>query len=126
MKKAVFYRLCRDRDKGLVAIETDGYMQSFTTSDGHIIELGFNKLPGGTIRITELGSGVAASTVQTDKFTTYKNLIEYIETDPDYLDTTYRLMQEDVNNYMGLLDDLLDEGKVVDLETVKENRYNYL
>lgn len=123
MKKGVYYRLCKDYiHGGMCAVETKGYVETFTTSDGITIELGFHKGRGmSEICATELETGVRANTTDAESCTTYDRIIEYYSTHPEVMDSIYEMKDQ----YAGILTDLIMQGKVITIEEAKANNWNF-
>lgn len=128
MKRETFYRLCIRRENmhgknrkevikdknNYVAVKEQGYIYSFKTSDGNEVKLALEKNATSFVRITEITTGMSANSCQTD-YTTYKEMVDYINNNQDYIDITYKQTQ----NYKDMADELatlvergiIDEGK---------------
>lgn len=130
MKRETFYRLCIRRegmhnnktyqeiinDKSYyVAVKEQGYIYSFKTSDGNEVKLALEKNATSYVRITEITTGMSGNDYKTTDFTTFKALLNYINNNQDYIDITYKQIQ----NHKDMVDELatliergiIDEGK---------------
>jgi hypothetical protein len=130
MKRETFYRLCIRRedmhgnkkwadiinDKSYyVAVREQGYIYSFKTSDGNEVKLALEKNGTSYVRITEITTGMSCNDYRTKDYTTFKALLNYINNNQDYIDVTYKQIQ----NYKDMADELatlvergiIDEGK---------------
>ena len=115
MKREVFFRLCVNRKRGgLVAVKEEGYIYTFYAQDGNDLkEMKFALEKNGTsyIRITEIDTGMCADGHETQKYTTYKSLVDFLRNDPNYINTIYKLREKN-KKYVKILSDLILEGKI--------------
>lgn len=129
MKRETFYRLCIRRenmhgktyqeiinDKSYyVAVKEQGYIYSFKTSGGNEVKLALEKNATSYVRITEITTGMSGNDYRTTDFTTYKTLLNYINNNQDYIDVTYKQVQEHKDKAEELAElikrGIIDEGK---------------
>ena len=125
MKRETFYRLCIRRENmhnnktyqeiindknNYVAVKEKGYIYSFKTSDGNEVKLALEKNATSFVRMTEITTGMSTNTYQTNNYTTYKSIIDYINNNQNYIDDIYRLMQGSFQDRIKLLADLVERG----------------
>lgn len=124
MKRETFYRLCIRREdmhgktrmevmcdkNNYVAVKEKGYIYSFKTSNGNEVKLALEKNATSFVRMTEITTGMSTNTYQTNNYTTYKSIIDYINNNQNYIDDIYRLIQERFQDQIKLLADLVERG----------------
>lgn len=124
MKREIFYRLCTRREnmhgktrmeimnhsKNYVAAKEKGYIYSFKTSDGNEVKLALEKNATSFVRMTEITTGMSTNTYETNNYTTYKSIIDYINNNQEYIDDIYYAIQERFQDQIKLLADLVERG----------------